>query len=68
MSWTGDPLRDFDIREAERMRRERRKPRCSDCSEPIESELCYVFGRRVYCRECLEELHEKWTEDLMSVD
>ena len=66
MSWTGDAWRDADIYHERLMRRERRLPRCADCREPIESKRCYVFGKKIYCPECIEELHETKTEYYMS--
>ena len=60
---TDDPERDFLKHDAEQQKQLEKLPRCSECDEPIQSEKCYEFNGELICPECLENYHEKETED-----
>lgn len=51
--------------EAEQQRQLERLPECSECGEPIQDEECYMFNDELICKQCLEDNHEKKTEDYM---
>lgn len=65
MSWTGDPLRDFDIHEARQEAALNKRPRCAYCDEPIQDEHCYVINDEPVCEECLNEHYRYLTEELV---
>ena len=61
---TDDPHRDFDRYEDRRQREIARRPRCSECENPIMDDQFYEFEDGKYiCPKCLEENHSRWTED-----
>ena len=61
--FTGDPLKDFDLKEQEEQKWLDKLPKCAYCGEPIQSEQCYVFDGDIFCPECLTEHHRNNTED-----
>ena len=64
MSWTGDPIADFNRYDAERQRAEDRLPVCCECGEPIQTDEYYEFDAGKYiCPECLDANHKHYTED-----
>jgi formylmethanofuran dehydrogenase subunit E len=65
MSWSGDPIRDFERRDREQQRWLNRRPRCSCCGHHIQDENCYLINDEFVCPECLKEQFEKQTEDYM---
>ena len=65
MSWSGDPIRDYDRYDAERQRAQDRLPQCCECGEPIQSDECYELDDgKYFCPECLDEKYKRWTDDL----
>lgn len=60
---TDDPVADFERYDAEQVAELEKLPRCSECDEPIQTEKCYEFNGELICQECLENYHEKDTED-----
>jgi hypothetical protein len=63
MSFTNDPIRDYDNYCRKQQKAEERLPVCADCGEPIDSDCYYEFDCYFYCEKCLEDNHRKWTED-----
>ena len=60
---TGDPLRDFDLYEAEQKKEMKKLPKCYECGEPIQDEECYEINDELICPKCLIENHRKFTDD-----
>lgn len=63
MSYTGDPLRDFERRDREQTRALNRLPKCRYCGEPIQGDFVFVFDDKCICEECLNEEHRFYVED-----
>lgn len=62
MIWTDDPERDFARYDAEQEAELKRLPTCCECKEHIQDEHLYDIEGNLYCKECMEEQFEKWTE------
>jgi formylmethanofuran dehydrogenase subunit E len=61
---TDDPLRDFDRWDERRQRALDRLPRCCECGEPIQTEEFFEFDEgKIVCPACLEENHQRYTDD-----
>ena len=58
MSWTDDPLADFEAHDAEQEEALRRLPVCYDCGEHIQDEYYYCIGGKNICPSCLEDYRE----------
>lgn len=54
MIWTDDPERDFAEWDAEREDWLKRLPRCSECDEYIQSDICYRINDELICEDCIE--------------
>ena len=65
MSYTDNPIRDFEQHDAEQQEWLDKRPVCSECDHPIQDEKCYQFNGELICQNCLETYHEKWTEDFV---
>lgn len=61
--YTGDPIRDFEERDRRQARRLARRPRCSECHEYIQDDVCYEIDGKLICPECLEANYERNTDD-----
>ncbi len=66
MNCTGDPLRDFEINDAEQQARLDKLPKCVFCDEPIQEEFCYEIDGELICGVCLEGNFKKLTEDFIN--
>lgn len=65
MSYTDDPIADFHNHCAEQEKQLEKLPRCSECDHPIQDKKCYSFNGELICEQCLEDNHEKNTEDFI---
>lgn len=63
MSWTGDPLKDFDRYDAQQQAALDKLPKCAYCGHPIQDDYFYLINDEAVCPECLDNNHRKWTED-----
>lgn len=63
MLYTDDPIRDFEMHDAEQTRRLERLPVCVECGEHIQSEEYYMINDEPMCRECLDLNHKAYVED-----
>lgn len=45
-----------------------KRPKCSDCGEPIQDEYCYLINDELICPECLKYNYRKNTEDFEVVE
>lgn len=62
--YTGDPIRDFEERDRRQARRLARRPRCAECGDFIQDDVCYEKDNGdLICPRCLEENHERNTDD-----
>lgn len=62
---TDDPLADFDQWDREQQRELEKLPVCSECDKAIQDDTYYEFDGEIICHECLENNHEKRTEDFI---
>ena len=60
---TDDPIRDFHEYSAEQEAELNSLPRCCECDEPIQSEICCEFNDELICPDCLSRNHRKWVDD-----
>lgn len=58
-----DPARDADLYYADLERELAKRPRCTDCGEPIQDEVYYEFDGKSYCPDCLGEHHRRYVID-----
>lgn len=66
MFYTDDPVRDFRNHDREQARQMARLPRCSECGEPIQEEVCYEFNDELICEDCVRRYHRKYVDDYIS--
>ena len=59
MSWTDNPVRDFDRWDREQTDRLNSLPKCDICGEPIQDEYMYEIGGDRYCESCMNDLFRK---------
>ena len=64
----GDPLADFDRYSAEEERELDKRPKCSDCGEPIQDEKFYLINDEFICLTCMEDNYLCWTEDYIDLN
>ena len=62
-SYSGDPLRDAEARDAEQQAALDKLPKCAYCNEPIQDEFCFEINDELICEDCLNEHHRKWVDD-----
>lgn len=63
MYYSDDPVKDFERHDARQQRRLGRLPRCSECNEYIQDDVCYEINGELICPACLEANYEKNTDD-----
>ena len=66
MSFTNDPVADFERYDAEQERELQKLPICSECDEPIQEEHCYEINDELICPDCMEKYHRKLVDDYVS--
>lgn len=54
MSYTDNPLFDFDCYDREQQKRLDRLPVCADCGEAIQDELAYCINGEWICEHCMD--------------
>ena len=59
----GDPLDDFDRRDAEDARWYARLPKCDECKCTIEDEHYYDIDGEILCEDCLKKKYRKNSYD-----
>lgn len=60
---TNDPERDLDRWLEIQEIRNARLPHCCECGDPISDDTFFEFDGKFYCLKCLEENHERNTDD-----
>lgn len=63
MTYTDNPIADFDRWDAEQTKWLERLPKCAECDHHIQDENCYEINGELICPECLNNNHRKRTED-----
>lgn len=63
--WTGDPLRDFDLWDAQKQKELDRLPKCAYCNQPMTDDYCYEINDEYICEDCLKANHRKCVDDLI---
>ena len=63
MSWTDNPVRDFEAYDAQQQREQDRLPICSDCGNPIQTDKLFLINDEFICPECLIDNYRKDTAD-----
>ena len=66
MTYTDDPVADFERYDAQRQRELAKLPMCSECGQPITDEYCFEVNDELICESCITENHRKWTDDYAS--
>lgn len=54
MSYTDNPIADFDAWDADQSKRLTRLPVCADCDEPIQDEFAYYINGEWICENCMD--------------
>lgn len=63
MSYTDDPLLDFDRFDREQQKRLDRLPVCADCGEAVQDDHFYLINDAVICPDCMESGYRKEIDD-----
>ena len=66
MSYTDDPIADFDARDRKEAEWLASLPRCANCDEPIQDDHFYMINDEPICPDCLESDYRKRTEDYIA--
>lgn len=65
MHYTDNPIADYNRYDADQQMELERLPVCAECGHPITDEQCFEFNGELICEECLENNHQKNTEDFI---
>mgnify|MGYP003375706017 CR=1 FL=1 len=57
-----DLWKEHDARQEEALAR---LPKCYECNEPIQDEMCYKIDGKSICESCLKENHMCYTDDCL---
>lgn len=60
-----NPIRDFELWDAEQEKSIIKLPKCCECDEPIQDDYCYQFDGELICENCLKENHREPTENFI---
>lgn len=63
MSYTDDPLLDFDRFDREQQKRLDKLPVCADCGEAVQNDHYYLINDAVICPDCMESGYRKEVDD-----
>ena len=58
-----DAYSQWEHRERQRERWLKRLPRCSECDNHIQDEMCWEYNGELICDRCANDNHRKWVED-----
>ncbi len=62
MTYTDNPVADFDRYDAEQAEAEEKLPHCAYCGEPIYDEYYYEIDGDIVCKDCLDDNFRKWVD------
>lgn len=68
MSYTDNPIYDFNMWDMEQQEQLARLPVCADCGEPIQSDYAYEGGAGLICENCLEDYKKPVDENARCAD
>ena len=63
MGYVPDNYDAWEAHQAEQDKLLKKLPKCSECHQPIQEDLCYNFDGDLICEDCLEKNHKVSTED-----
>lgn len=63
MTFTDDPIADFERYDAEQQKQLDKLPKCSICDEPIQDDYYYEINAECICEDCLNDNFRKDIED-----
>ena len=63
MPYSDDPVRDFEMHDAEQSAKLDRLPECDNCNRPIQQDTFFLYRGDKICRECMETEFIVWTDD-----
>ena len=63
MTYTDDPVADFERYDAQRQRELDKLPKCEHCGEPIQDETLVDFDGTLYHCDCFSDNFVKYTDD-----
>jgi formylmethanofuran dehydrogenase subunit E len=63
MTFTDDPIADFERHDAEQQAKLDKLPLCEYCEEPIQSDYYYEIGNECICEDCLNDNFRKEVEE-----
>ena len=58
----GDPLDDFNRRDAEEAAWLKSLPHCEDCGEPIQDEYYYNLDGEILCEDCMKDRYRVYNQ------
>lgn len=41
-------------------------PRCCECEQPIQDDCLYEFGGNLYCADCVDLNHRRYTDEFIA--
>lgn len=65
MSWTDDPVADFERHDREQTAALELLPLCDYCNDHIQDEYLYDINGEFICESCLDRFFRKRTEDFV---
>lgn len=65
MSWTDDPVADFERHDREQAAALELLPFCDYCNDPIQDEYLYNINDEFICERCMKLHFHKRTEDFV---
>lgn len=54
MTYTDDPIKDYDRYSSEQEKSLENLPICSECEERIQDEMCYEINGEYLCENCID--------------
>lgn len=63
MSYTDNPLFDFECYDREQQSRLDKLPVCADCGEAIQADYYYLINNEIICSDCMESSYRKEIDD-----
>lgn len=63
--YSDDPIADFEKHDTEQQKALEQLPKCCECGEPIQEDLCFEYNDEPICDECMYANHRKNIEYFM---
>lgn len=61
-----DPIRDFELWDAEQSKQIEKLPKCRICNEPIQDDYLFEIDGELICEDCLKNEYRQETEKYIS--